>query len=79
MRSVSSPAGMANRMNGKGQRGLQQSGLSFADPEQQHRDKGSRRQRDLLGGLRGKVGPGEAVERRWQARGLGSGHGGTPE
>ena len=48
------------------QRGLQQAGLAFADAEQQHRDDGRGGQRDLLGRLRGEVGPGEAVEGRGQ-------------
>ncbi len=48
------------------QRGLQQAGLAFADAEQQHRDDRGRRQRDLLGRLRGEIGPGEAVEGRGQ-------------
>ena len=56
------------------QRGLQQAGLAFADAEQQHRDDGGRGQRDLLGRLRGEVGPGQAVEGRGQVRRVGGGH-----
>ena len=52
---------------GQRQRGLQQAGLAFGDAEHQHRDDGGRGERDLLGRLRGEVGPGEAVEGRRQA------------
>ncbi|MGY4419323.1 hypothetical protein ACVWY2_001748 [Bradyrhizobium sp. JR6.1] len=43
------------------QRGLQQAGLAFADAEHQHGDDGRGRKRNLLGRLRGEVGPGQAV------------------
>ena len=51
---------------GQRERRLQRAGLAFADAEQQHGDDGRRGQRDLLGRLRGEVGPGEAVEGRGQ-------------
>ena len=63
---------------GQRQRGLQQAGLAFADAEQQHGDDRRCGQRDLLGRLRGEVGPGQAVERGGQARRVGGGHGRIP-
>ena len=63
---------------GQRQRGLQQSGLAFADAEQQHRDDGRRGQRDLLGRLRGEVGPGQAVEGWRQKACFGGSHGLIP-
>ena len=56
---------------GQRQRGLQRSGLALADAEQQHGDDGRRGKRDLLGRLRGEIGPGEAVEGRGQVDRLG--------
>ena len=68
IRSASRPAGNREQDEGQRQRGLQQAGLAFADAEQQHRDDGRGGQRDLLGRLRGEVGPGEAVEGRGQVQ-----------
>ena len=57
------------------QRGLQQPGPAFADPEQEHRDDGGSGERNLLGRLRGQIGPGQPVEGRWQTEaGIGREH-----
>jgi ribonuclease E len=62
--------GNSDKDKGQGESGLQQSGLAFADAEQQHGDDRRGRERDLFGRLRRQVGPGQAVEGGGQAGGL---------
>src|ERR1700682_4041068 len=74
-RSASSPAGIANRMNGSVSAVCNRPVWPSPTPSSKHRHDGRCGQRDLLGGLGGKVRPGEAVEGRGELVVLNLGHG----
>jgi len=65
------------QQEGQRLRGLQQPGLAGSGAEREHGDDRRRGEADLLGRLRGEVGPGEAIEARRQDCCGGGAHGWT--